>query len=229
MEKLRILLADDHVLFRRGLASLLNQHSDIAVVGEACSGAEVVALARETSPDIILMDVRMPNGNGLEATKIILQEMPRTQIVMLTVSDDDDFLFEALRNGARGYLLKDLEPRQLFEMLKAVNRGEAAISRAMAARILQEFHEPDDQTAEKQVSKNDLTPREINVLEQVVTGATNKEIAKALSISENTVKIHLRNIFEKFQVQNRVQVAVRAIQEGLLEQDADERRKRLHA
>ena len=217
---LRILLADDHVLFRRGLADLLNQRADMVVVGEACSGTEAIALARETNPDIILMDVQMPNGDGLEATRIILQQMPEISIVMLTVSDDDDFVFQALRNGAKGYLLKDLDPLQLFAMLKAVHQGEAAVSRAMAAKILQRFQEGEVQNTNGRDCKNELTAREITVLEQVVTGATNKDIAEALSISQNTVKIHLRNIFGKFQVQNRVQLAVHAVREGLLENDS---------
>jgi DNA-binding NarL/FixJ family response regulator len=142
---------------------------------------------------------------------------------MLTVSDDDEDLFTAIKNGARGYLLKDLEPQQLYDMLDGVRHGEAPISGAMASRILQEFRQPEQKQADSPDIADQLTPREVEVLEQVVTGATNKEIADILHITENTVKIHLRNILEKLQVQNRIQAAVHAVREGLVEKPVSEK------
>jgi len=218
VEPLRVLLVDDHALFRKGIASLLSGRQDFTVVGEAEDGVEAVTIARQTLPDIILMDVNMPNRDGLETTKIIKREMPHIQIVMLTVSDDDDNLFEAIKNGAKGYLLKDLEPQQLYRMLDGIRQGEAAISGAMASKILQEFRQPEPDQAQSSGNVDELTPREVEVLEEVVTGATNKEIAERLYITENTVKIHLRNILEKLQVQNRIQAAVQAVRDGLVDE-----------
>jgi two-component system nitrate/nitrite response regulator NarL len=222
VDPLRILLVDDHVLFRKGIASLISGRQDMTVVGEAGDGIEAVRLAHETRPDIILMDVNMPKRGGLETVKIIKQELPEIEIVMLTVSDEDTDLFEAIKNGAKGYLLKDLEPQQLFEMLDGVRQGEAPISGAMAAKILQEFKEPTEGKKADTADIDELTEREIEVLEEVVKGATNKKIADTLHITENTVKIHLRNILEKLHVQNRIQAAVYAVREGLVDEEASE-------
>ncbi|MCI0529570.1 MAG: response regulator transcription factor [Nitrospira sp.] len=211
------MLVDDHVLFRKGIASLLAAKPDLVVVGEAGDGVEAVSMARKTLPDIVLMDVNMPNRDGLETVPILKREMPHVQIVMLTVSDEDEDLFTAIKNGARGYLLKNLEPQQLYKMLEGVRRGEAPISGAMASRILREFQQPEQAADTSKHTVDELTPREIEVLEQVVTGATNREIAEILHITENTVKIHLRNILEKLQVQNRIQAAVHAVREGLVQ------------
>jgi len=219
MEPLRVLLVDDHVLFRKGIASLLANRKDVTVVAEANDGLEAVAVARETLPDVILLDVNMPRQDGIETAKIIKREMPHIHIVMLTVSDDDANLFEAIKNGAQGYLLKNLEPQELYKMLDKVRHGEAAISGAMAMKILREFSQPLERQTEPAAAKVDeLTQREIEVLEQVVTGASNKEIAETLHITENTVKIHLRNILEKLQVQNRIQAAVQAVRKGLIDE-----------
>jgi two-component system nitrate/nitrite response regulator NarL len=219
MEPLRILLVDDHVLFRKGVAALLaaRQEMDVVVVGEAGDGLEAIAQARETVPDVILMDIHMPECDGLEPVRVIKREMPHVHIIMLTVSDDDRDLFAAIKNGAEGYLLKNLEPYQLFEMLEGVRQGETAISGTMAAKILQEFRQPTQNAAQEPEARDELTPREIEVLERVVEGATNKEIAEALSVTENTVKIHLRNILEKLHLQNRIQAAVYAVREGLVD------------
>jgi DNA-binding NarL/FixJ family response regulator len=216
MEALRILLVDDHVLFRKGIASLLTARKDIVIVGEAGDGVEAVTLAHQTMPDVILMDVNMPKQDGIETVKVIKREMPHIQIVMLTVSDDDNDLFEAIKSGAKGYLLKNLEPQELYSMLDKLRQGEAPISGAMAAKILQEFRQPDQNHDRQAEAVDELTTREIEVLEQVVTGATNKEIADTLHITENTVKIHLRNILEKLHVQNRIQAAVYAVRQGLV-------------
>ena len=217
MEPLRVLLVDDHILFRKGVASLLASHEDIEVVGEAGDGVEAVAKARETVPDVILMDLSMPKCSGLEATRLVKREMPHVKIIILTVSDDDRDLFAAIKNGADGYLLKNLEPHQLFDMLEGIGRGEAPISGVLAAKILQEFRQLDQSLPQQVEASNELTPREIEVLEQVVEGVTNKEIAEALVITENTVKIHLRNILEKLHVQNRIQAAVYAVRQGLVD------------
>ncbi|HMQ56827.1 MAG TPA: response regulator transcription factor [Anaerolineae bacterium] len=217
MKPLRILLVDDHVLFRKGIASLISSRSDLTVVGEAEDGIQAVRVAHETLPDIMLMDIHMPNQDGLETLKIIREELPDTHVIMLTVSDDDDDLFAAIRSGAKGYLLKNLDPYELYNMLEKVRDGEAAISGAMAAKILQEFRQPE--SVKEQAGEVDaLTDREIEVLEEVVTGATNKEIAERLHITENTVKIHLRNILEKLQVDNRIQAAIHAVKQGLVKE-----------
>lgn len=218
MESMRILLVDDHVLFRKGIASLLSGREDITIVGEANDGDEAVIMAQQTLPDVILMDVNMPRQNGIETVKVLKREMPHIQIVMLTVSDDDNDLFEAIKNGAKGYLLKNLEPQELYSMLDRLRQGEAPISGAMAAKILREFRQPDASQTRESGTIDELTAREIEVLEQVVTGASNKEIADVLHITENTVKIHLRNILEKLHVQNRIQAAVYAVRQGLVEE-----------
>jgi DNA-binding NarL/FixJ family response regulator len=215
---LRILLVDDHVLFRKGVAALLARREEIQVVGEASDGLEAISAAREIIPDVILMDIGMPNCNGLEATKRIKREMPHVKIVILTVSDDDHDLFEAIKSGAQGYLLKDLEPYQLYDLLESISRGEAPLSGAIAAKILKEFTRPDKTSEQEPELIDDLTARETSILQLVSEGKTNKEIASILFISENTVKIHLRNILEKLHLQNRIQAAVYAVRQGLVDE-----------
>ncbi len=214
-QPLRILLADDHVLFRKGLTALIAARHDMQVVGEASDGLQAIALARETKPDVVLLDINMPKCSGLEAIPSILRDVPQVRIVMLTVSEEDNDLFTAIKNGAYGYLLKDLEPQLLFDMLEGVRRGEAPVAGVMAAKILHEFRQMDKSTAPPQESPDQLTARESEVLKLVANGATNREIATALSISENTVKVHLRNILEKLHLQNRIQATVYAVRQGL--------------
>jgi DNA-binding NarL/FixJ family response regulator len=215
---LRILLVDDHILFRKGVAALLANHPEMQVVGEASNGFEAIAVARETLPDVILMDINMPECDGLDATRRIKREMPHVKIVMLTVSDDDQHLFEAIKSGAQGYLLKNLEPDQLHDLLESISRGEAPLSGVIAAKILKEFARPDPGLAEDlEVIIDELTSRESTILQLVSEGKTNKEIASDLVISENTVKIHLRNILEKLHLKNRIQAAVYAVRQGLVE------------
>ncbi len=216
MEPMRVLLVDDHVLFRKGLASLIDPLEDMEVVGEAGDGREALERARELMPDLILMDIQMPGWDGLKATRLIKEEMPYVKIVMLTVSDDDKDLFEAIKSGAEGYLLKDIEPEELFELLRGVHRGEAPVSGLTAARILDEFTRLAQEGDRYPSAGESLTPREKEVLQLVAQGATNKEIASQLFITENTAKNHLRNILEKLHVQNRIQAAVYAVREGLL-------------
>jgi len=216
VEPIRVLLVDDHALFRKGLASLIDPLEDMEVVGEAGDGREALERARELMPDLILMDIQMPGWDGLKATQLIKEEMPYVKIVMLTVSDDDKDLFEAIKQGAQGYLLKDIEPEELFELLRGVYRGEAPISHLTAARILDEFTRLAQKESWVPIAGNNITPREKEVLQLVAQGATNKEIASQLFIAENTVKNHLRNILAKLHLGNRVQAAAYALREGLI-------------
>jgi DNA-binding NarL/FixJ family response regulator len=230
MTPLRILLVDDHKLFRRGIELLLASHEGFEVVGSAGDGLEAIALARKTEPDLILMDVEMPRCNGLEAVRQIKSEMPHVKVVMLTVSDDSDDLFDAIKSGAQGYLLKDIEPDQLVDMLEGVRHGEAPLSGLMAARILDEFSRaaPVARSVADQESAvlagdaaPGLTEREIEVLELVVAGRSNTEIAKDLFITTYTVKNHLSNILSKLHLQNRVQLAVYAVRQRLVEEEGE--------
>lgn len=220
-DRMRVLLVDDHSLFRKGLASLMSDRSDLEVIGEAENGVEAIRITRELLPDLILMDVHMPGGDGLEAVKTIKKEMPHVKIVMLTVSDDEEDLFAAVKNGADGYLLKNLEPSQFFLLLEGVKRGEAAISGVLADRILQEFRETDVRAEQRPDVYEALTPKEIKTLELLVKGDTNREIGDAMHISENTVKLYLRNIMEKLHLQNRIQLAVYAVRQGLVDNQRD--------
>jgi two-component system, NarL family, nitrate/nitrite response regulator NarL len=215
MEKKRVLLADDHLLFRKGLAQLLNSQPDFQVVGEANDGLEALAKARELMPDLILLDVNMPRCDGRAATRLIKAELPYVVVVMLTVSDDEQDLFAALKNGAQGYLLKKIDPAELFDQLRGLARGEAALSRLMANKLLKEFAHSQPMLA----SEAALTPREQQVLQLVARGLTNREIAETLVVAENTVKNHLRNILAKLHVENRVQAAAYALREGLAPMD----------
>ena len=212
---IRVLLVDDHALFRKGVASMLASERGFEVVGEASDGLEGLDRARELMPDVILMDIFMPKANGLEATRRIKEALPYVKIVMLTVSEEDQNLFEAIKSGAQGYLLKKIEPQELFAMLKGVVQGEAPVSRAMAAKILAEFTRQTRQTAASSPGAN-LTMREKEVLELLTEGKSNKEIAVALAIAENTVKNHLKNILEKLHLENRVQAATFALRQGLV-------------
>jgi len=217
MTAIRVLLVDDHALFRRGIASIVAAERGFEVVGEAANGLEALDRARELMPDVILMDIFMPGANGLEATRRIKAALPYVKIVMLTVSEEDQNLFEAIKSGAQGYLLKKIEPQELFAMLKGVVQGDAPISRAMAAKILREFTHQARRAAPAPRPGADLSPREKEVLELVTQGKSNKEIAVALAITENTVKNHLKNILEKLHLENRVQAATFAIREGLVQ------------
>ncbi len=212
---MRILLADDHALFRDGVASLITAWGH-EVVGQAGSGEDAIELADHLRPDLVLMDVRMPGGSGLLATQRIKAAHPEIMIVMLTVSEDEDDLFTAIKAGAQGYLLKNLESGQFRSMLEAVGRGEAAITPATAARIIDEFLHP---ASRPPAEPDQLTDRELEVLRLVTAGLRNKEIAARLHISENTAKFHLKNILEKLHAQSRTELAARAIREGLVQEE----------
>jgi DNA-binding NarL/FixJ family response regulator len=214
---MRIVVIDDHPLVRDGIASLLAAW-DHEIVGVGSSGGEAVDLVLAYAPDLVLMDVRMPGLSGIEATSRVKAARPDVAVVMLTVSEDEADLFAAIRAGAQGYLLKNMEPAQLRSMVDAVGRGEAAIAPATAARILVEFGRRDRVAADVRSDPDQLTPREAEVLGALTEGLRNKEIAARLGISENTVKFHVRNIVAKLHAQSRAELGARAVREGLVEE-----------
>ncbi len=202
---MKVLLVDDHALFRAGLTSLLAAWG-VDVVGQAGDGQEAIARTRELRPDLIFMDINMPTLGGLEATRAIKSESPGVKVIMLTVSDDDQDLFEAIKSGADGYLLKNLREDEFADLLERVKRGEPIMSPGLARRLLQEFARLKDEPPSLDPGQSGLTPREREVLEQLTLGATNKEISAVLFISENTVSYHMKNIISKLHLRNRSQV-----------------------
>ena len=213
---IRVLVVDDQELFRRGLTMLLNVESDIEVVGEASSGAEAVGLCHTEAPDVVLMDVRMPKQNGIEACASIKEAAPGARIIMLTVSDDEGDLYDAVKSGASGYLLKDSSIDEVSQAIRVVADGQSLISPSMAIKLLDEFKQM-SRTDRQQVPSPRLTDRELEVLKLVAQGLNNREIAKRLFISENTVKNHVRNILEKLQLHSRMEAVMYAVREKLLE------------
>lgn len=203
----RVLLVDDHALFREGLALILASQSDFEVVGEASDGLEAVLKAGALEPDLVLLDIQMPGYDGLEAARQIKKNRPETVVVMLTVRDDEEKLFQAIKNGAQGYLLKNTNSKELVTMLRAAIAGEAAITPRLAGRMLEEFRRLSEREPAPVEEPVDLSPRENEVLAQVALGLTDKEIAAALSLSVHTVKTHLRNILSKLQVSGRREAA----------------------
>ncbi|MBE7436609.1 MAG: response regulator transcription factor [Anaerolineales bacterium] len=216
MGRMRVMLADDHALFREGLAGIIASQPDMEVVGEANDGLEAFVKAQELKPDLILMDVQMPGTDGLDAARQIKQVLPETTIVMLTVRDDDEKLFEALKNGAQGYLLKEIRSQEMLAMLRGAMQNEAALSPALAGRVLGEFRRLSKHGIVNTDDDSGLTEREQQVLLKVAEGATDKEIAEALTISLNTVKTHIRNILSKLQVSSRREAAKVAKSKGLV-------------
>jgi DNA-binding NarL/FixJ family response regulator len=210
---MRVLLVDDHNLVRNGIASLLKAHN-IEVAGEASDGLEALEKTRQLEPDIILMDINMPRLNGLEATRLIKTEMPNIKIIILTVSEDEGNLFEAIKSGAEGYLLKDIKADEFLKLLNGVTKDEAAISPFMAAKIIGEFKQQGTGLG-KESSKSELSDREKEILELVSKGDLNREIALTLYITENTVKYHLRNIMDKLHLRNRASVAAYAARKSI--------------
>jgi DNA-binding NarL/FixJ family response regulator len=213
----RILIADDHVLFREGMRSIIDRWNDFEVVGEASNGLEALSLARELLPDIILMDISMPVVNGIQATKQIGDEFPSICIVMLTTSEEEEDLLDAIQVGAQGYLLKDTPSKRLHDELRRMAQGETPLSGIMATKVLKEFSRSGSQTQSSDLDKEALTEREHQILELLVEGLSNAEIAGQVYLSENTVKKHVRNILEKLHSNNRVEAAVYAIREGLVD------------
>ena len=213
MEPLRVLIADDHPLFRHGIAALLQALPEFEVVGEATSGEEVVALAEQLQPDVILMDIHMPGLNGIAATRLILHTSPHIRILMVTMSEDDASVFTAMRAGARGYVLKDAQKDDMLRAIRAVGRGEAIFSPAVATRLIDFFAAP--RPAVPPQAFPDLTDRERAILNLIAQGHNNPEIAARLVLSPSTVRNYVSNIFGKLQVADRAQAIVRAREAGL--------------
>ncbi|HUS60590.1 MAG TPA: response regulator transcription factor [Acidimicrobiales bacterium] len=215
---IRVLIADDQPLFRRGLYVVLGTEDRIEVVGEAENGEEAVAKVRELAPDVVLMDVRMPRMNGIEAARAIQDESPTTKILMLTVSDEDADLFEAVKAGAVGYLLKEVSVEEVADAVRAVVAGQTLITPSMASKLLEEFKGMAKRVDERtQYASPTLTNRELEVLKLVAKGMSNREIADQLYISENTVKNHVRNILEKLHLHSRMEAVIYAVKERLLD------------
>ena len=219
-DPIRVLIVDDHALFRRGLEMVLAEEPDIELVGEASDGAEAVAKAGEALPDVILMDIRMPKSSGIEACRAMKEVAPSAKIVMLTISDEEEDLFEAIRAGASGYLLKDIPYDEVADVVRAVHGGQSLINPSMAAKLLTEFAalaKRDGEERAQEVPAPKLTDREMEVLRLVARGMNNRDIAKELFISENTVKNHVRNILEKLQIHSRMEAVMIAVRENLIE------------
>ena len=217
-DPIRVLVADDHVLYRRGLELVLGQEDDIDIVGEAGDGSEAIRRVEELLPDVVLMDVRMPRRSGIEACMAIKELVPSTKIVMLTMSDEESDLYEAVRAGANGYLLKDVPGEEIADGLRAVQSGQSLISPSMASKLLSEFATMIKKHEERPAMPVPrLTERELEVLKLVARGMANKDSAGELFISENTVKNHVRNILEKLQLQSRMEAAMYAVREKILD------------
>ncbi|MGH8934571.1 MAG: response regulator [Egibacteraceae bacterium] len=217
-DAIRVIVADDHALFRRGLEMVLESEPDIEVVAEANDGNEVIALSEQHMPDLVLMDVRMPGRSGIEATQSIKDAVPHTKILMLTISDEEEDLYDAIKAGANGYLLKEISIEEVADAIRSVHMGQSLISPSMASKLLNEFAAMARKDEEKQqMPAPRLTEREMEVLTLVAQGLNNRDIAKHLFISENTVKNHVRNILEKLHLHSRMEAVVYAVREKLLE------------
>ena len=221
-DPIRVVLADDHTLFREGVASLPERAPDIQLVGEAATGENAIHLAGELLPDVVLLDLQMPGMGGIEATRALVRENPRVGVIVLTMFEDDESVFAAMRAGARGYVLKDADRGSLLRAIRAVAGGEALLGAAVAQRVLQHFGPPAAHDAEPQSARpapstafEQLTPRELEVLRLIAAGRRNREIAEQLVLSEKTVGNHISNIFSKLQVADRVQAIFRAREAGL--------------
>ena len=216
---IKVLIADDHKLFRQGLISLMKTREDLVeVIGEAETGEDAVRLAEQLHPDVVLMDIYMPHGDGLKATKEIRERFPGIAVVILTASENDEHLYEAVKLGVSGYLLKSLDAKELFELLAGIIEGEAAMTKSMATRLLKGVAKRSMDAAKGEEA---LTERELIVLRLVASGASNPKIAEKLSISVNTVKSHLKNILSKLQLENRTQAAAYAVKSGLVSNSND--------
>jgi len=217
-ERLRVMVADDHALFRRGLQMVLEAEPDIDLVGEASDGAEAVEKSQELMPDVILMDVRMPKRSGIEAASQIKDLLPHVKILMLTISDEEADLYDAIKAGASGYLLKEIPIEEVADAIRSVWAGQSRISPSMASKLLNEFAAISKASGDRsQIPAPRLTDREMEVLRLVAKGMNNRDIAKELYISENTVKNHIRNILEKLHLHSRMEAVVYAVREKLLE------------
>jgi DNA-binding NarL/FixJ family response regulator len=213
----RVLIVDDDDLMRAGLRELLANDPSIEVIGEAATGRQAIERSHRLAPDVVLMDVRMPGASGVEAARRIRSALPATKVVMLTVSEDSEDLFAAVRAGANGYLLKEVSIDEVAEAVRAVHRGHSLVSPSMASKLLTEFNVLSRRVEEQQGVVPRLTDRELEVLRLVAKGLSNREIAAELVIAENTVKNHVRNILEKLQLRSRMEAAMYAVREKLVE------------
>ncbi len=223
MLPIRVLIADDHRLFRQGLRQICETLGQFEVVGEAENGQEAVELARRLKPDVVLMDIQMPVLDGVEATRLITADNPAVRVIILTMYKQDRYVFEAIKAGARGYLLKDVDEQEFVEAVRAVHRGEALINPALATRLLDEFRRLSQIAADE---TEPLTPGEMDVLRMVAQGADNKTIADQLAISEKTVANRLSEIYQKLHVASRTQAALVALRRGWARLDDDTNVKR---
>lgn len=211
-EKIRVLLVDDHTLFRSGIKSLLQRNEAFEVVGEAGDGLEGIKRARSLKPDVVLLDLHMPGVSGLEAVKAITEEIPEVRVLMLTVSEDGQDLMDALRSGASGYLLKNIETDMLIDAIRRTANGDSVVSQQMTAKLIQGVRTPP--RTEPVVERDRFSPRERDIMACLAQGESNKEIARQLDLAESTVKIHVQNIFKKLNMTSRVQVALYAVEHG---------------
>lgn len=216
-KKVKVIIADDHALLREGIIKILSLEPGVTVVGEAEDGVQAVELARNTDVDVILMDINMPNLNGIIATKMIKQEKPEVNIIALTIHDQEEYLFELIQCGVSGYVLKDVRPDQLIKTILRVAEGEAFIPSSLTLKVFEEFNRLSKTQGGGPEGQFDLTPRENEVLQQMAQGLTNKEIGERLFISEKTVKNHITNIFQKLGVADRTQAVLFAIKHDLVE------------
>jgi NarL family two-component system response regulator LiaR len=221
VEPIRVLIADDHGLVRKGLSALINAKPGIQVIGEAEDGEEAIQKTRELAPDVILLDLKMPHKDGVEAIHEIKAENPDAKILVLTSFVEDHLVFSAIKAGALGYLLKDSTPTELIQAIQAVYRGESSLSPTIALKLVQELSRPSDLPP----TDEPLTPREVEVLRLVAKGLTNQEIGEKLVISERTVGAHVSTILAKLQLANRTQAALYALREGLVTLDTGQKEK----
>ena len=212
--KIRVLIADDHPLIRKGLNALLQSEPDIILVGEAINGQEAVEKAKRLKPDVIILDLIMPIMNGIEATQEIMQDVPNTRILVLTSFSDDEMVFPAIKAGAMGYLLKDTAFQEVVNSIRYVYQGESSMHPTIARKLINEITQP-----EKSPAKKLLSERELDVLQFIARGLSNREIAAELVISDRTIAVHVQNILRKLHVANRTQATLIAIQEGYVEID----------
>ena len=214
---IRLVIVDDHALFREGLASIIQLERDIEVSGLAGTVQEAIEVVRTLKPDIVLMDFSLPDGNGAEATRIVLNEHPDCKIIFLTMSESDENLFVAIRSGAKGYLIKNMSPSKLVTTIRSVQRGESALSRTMTLRLMEELSRTKEPERLENSSLAKLTHREMDVLRALTTGMTNKEVANHLYLSENTVKYHVHSILDKLNLPDRRAAANFAKEHGITE------------
>ncbi len=215
-EPVRVVLVDDQELFRRGLTMLLSLEDDIEVVGEASDGLAGTDIVVDLAPDVVLLDVRLPKRSGPQACRVIKEAQPGVRIIMLTVSDEENDLYDSIRNGASGYLLKDSSTEEVAQAVRVVAEGQSLISPSMAMKLLHEFKEMEREEEAGPVNPK-LTDREMQVLKLVARGLHNRDIAKELFISENTVKNHVRNILDKLQLHSRMEAVMYAVREKILD------------